>query len=87
MREMKKIRSMKSLPKFKSVINHFFGLGDNFGATGETSEIITDVTIITLNRNSMLFTNNVPRAGQNFGKSIPRVCVKNAIFEMFHFFV
>ena len=78
---------MKSLPESESIVNHFFRLGNNFGTTSKTSEIIENIAVITLNRNSMLLTDNVFGLRQNFRKSIPRVCVKSTALEMFYFFV
>lgn len=47
------------MPKLKSIINHLFRFKDNFSTAGKTGNVITDITIVTRNIDSMGFTNNM----------------------------
>jgi len=41
------------------------------------------VAVVLLYRDGVRLTDNVPLRGQNLSESIPVVCVKNAVFQVF----
>jgi len=64
-----------------------FGLGDNLGASGHATEVMSSVAVVAFDGNGMLFADNMAFWWQYFGKSIPIIGVKSAFGEMLYFVV
>jgi len=68
------------MPNTHGDINHMFQLRNNLCTPGKSPQVMASIAVIMLNVNRVSFADNMSFRRQYFGKRIPVVGVKNAIF-------
>jgi len=61
-------------------MNHIVATRNNFGAAGESANMMASVAVVAFNRIGMGFSYNMAFLWQNCGKSIPSISIKGTIF-------
>jgi len=68
------------MPNAHGDINHMLQLRNNLCTPGKSPQVMASIAVIMFNVNRVSFANNMSFRRQNFGKCIPVIGVKNAVF-------
>jgi hypothetical protein len=60
---------------------------DYLGSTGESSQMVTHITVVALDMRSTGFTDDMAIRGQDLSEDIPSIGVIDAMFQVFDFVI